>query len=121
MRQRYPSADIIKDVGSGLNFKRKGMRSLLVRLIAGDKLTVIVAHRDRLARFGVDLFRYLIEQNGGTLVVLDQTVYSPTKELTDDLLSILHIFSCRMHGLRRYKQSIKEDKDLSVDRAEGSS
>jgi putative resolvase len=113
MRERYPDAEIVKDIGSGLNFKRKGLRAILLRLLAGDKLTLVVAHRDRLARFGFELIQYLVEQNGGTVVVLDQTVHSPTTELTQDLLTILTVFSCRMHGLRKYRTQIQEDTLLT--------
>jgi putative resolvase len=113
MHKRYPSAEIVRDIGSGINFKRKGLRALLVRLLAGDKLTLVVAHKDRLARFGFDLVQYLVEQNGGTVVVLDQTLHSPTSELTQDLLSILTVFSCRIHGLRKYRHQIKEDTLLA--------
>ncbi|NER20318.1 MAG: IS607 family transposase [Symploca sp. SIO1B1] len=113
MQSLYPQAEIIKDIGSGLNFKRKGLRDLLDRLLRTDKLTLVVACRDRLARFGFELIEYLVEQNGGSIVVLDQTVYCPSTELTQDLLSILHVFSCRMHGLRKYSKKIKEDPDLS--------
>ncbi|MFB2922417.1 IS607 family transposase [Aerosakkonema funiforme] len=118
MQSLYPDAEIIKDIGSGLNFKRKGLRSLLDRLLRGDKLTLVVACRDRLARFGFELIQYLVEQNGGQIVVLDQTIYCPSSELTQDLLSILHVFSCRMHGLRKYSQKIKQDPDLSEPRPE---
>ena len=116
MRSIYPAAEVIRDIGSGINFKRKGLRTLLERLMQGDKLQVVIAHRDRLARFGIDLIQYLIEQNGGELVVLDQTEHIPQEELTQDLLAILHVFSCRMHGLRSYRDKIKEDKSLSDDR-----
>lgn len=103
MRQKYPQAEVIKDIGSGLSFKRKGLRSLLERLRGGAKLTLVVAHKDRLARFGFDLIKYLVEQNGGELVVLNQTVFSPEQELVHDITSIIHVFSCRLHGLRKYK------------------
>ena len=116
MRSIYPAAEVIRDIGSGINFKRKGLRTLLEWLMRGDKLQVVIAHRDRLARFGIDLIRYLIEQNGGELVVLDKTEHSPQEELTADLLAILHVFSCRMHGLRSYRDKIKEDKSLSDNR-----
>ncbi len=116
MRRIYPSAEVIRDIGSGINFKRKGLRTLLERLMQGDKLQVVIAHRDRLARFGIELIQYLIEQNGGELVVLDQTEHSPQEELTQDLLAILHVFSSRMHGLRSYRDKIKEDKSLSDNR-----
>ena len=112
MRESYPQAEIIQDVGSGLNFKRKGLLSLLGRLSRGDKLTIVVAHRDRLARFGFELFEYLAKQNGGEILVLNRTDLSPQRELVDDLLAIITVFSCRVQGLRRYHSKIKEDSDL---------
>ncbi len=114
LQKHYPEAEIIKDFGSGINFKRKGLRTLLERILRGDKLRVVVAHRDRLARFGGEVIQFLVEQNGGEVVVLNETVYgSPKEELTADLLAILHVFSRRMPGLRRYRDQIKEDRNLS--------
>ncbi len=113
LQERYPEAEIIQDFGSGINFKRKGLQRILDRVLCGDKLRVVVAHRDRLARFGSEVFRYLIEQNGGEVVVLNQTTHSPEQELTSDLLEILHVFSSRMYGLRRYCDEIKEDTNLT--------
>ncbi|OZH54622.1 DNA invertase [Hydrocoleum sp. CS-953] len=112
MQNQYPESEIIKDIGSGLNFKRKGLRTILDRILQGDKLKIIVACRDRLTRFGFELIQYLVEQNGGEIVVLDQTIHSPESEMVTDILSIIHVFSCRIHGLRKYKQKIKEDSDL---------
>jgi putative resolvase len=103
MQERFPQAEVIQDCGSGLNFKRKGLRSILERAMRGDKLRVVVAHRDRLCRFGFDLVRFVIERHGGEVVVLDDTKASPDKELVDDLLSIVHVFSCRLNGRRNYK------------------
>ena len=114
LQQHYPEAEIIQDFGSGINFNRKGLRTLLERILRGDKLRVVVAHRDRLARFGGEVIQFLVEQNGGEVVVLNETVYgSPEEELTADLLAILRVFSCRMPGLRRYRDQIKEDRNLS--------
>ncbi len=112
MQNQYPEAEVIKDIGSGLNFKRKGLRTILDRILQGDKLKIIVACRDRLTRFGFELIQYLVEQNGGEIVVLDNIVYSPESEMVADILSIIHVFSRRVHGLRKYKQKIKEDSDL---------
>ena len=120
MRELYPGAEIISDVAGGLNWKRRGLLSILERLHRGDKLEVVVAHRDRLARFGFDLIEWLVQQNGGSVVVLNQSDASPESELTEDLLAILHTFSCRMHGLRRYRTAIAQDQGLSEHPAEGS-
>jgi len=108
MREQYPGAKIVKDIGSGLNFRRKGLKALLESSMHGAKQTVIVAHRDRLGRFGFDLLKWIIERTGGELVVLDKTEHSPEQELTKDLLSILHVFSCRLHGLRSYKAKVNQ-------------
>ena len=74
-----------------------------------SRVISVIAHRDRLCRFGIGTIQYLVEQNGGEVVVLDKSVHSPTEELTADLLSILHVFSCRMPGLHRYRDAISED------------
>ena len=113
MQEQFPGANIVTDVGGGLNFQRKGLVSLLERLHRGDKLQIVVAHRDRLARFGFELIQWMAEQNGGEILVLDNTDHSPQQELTEDILAILHTFSCRIHGLRRYRNQIQADKDLS--------
>lgn len=109
MREKFPEGKIIKDIGSGINFKRRGLLSVLESAMRGDKLKVVVAHKDRIGRFGTDLIKWILEKSGGTLVVLDNDVLSPEQELTQDLLTILHVFSCRMHGLRSYRNKIATD------------
>lgn len=117
LRNIYPNSEVIKDIGSGLNFKRKGLQTLLERVMQGHKFRVVVSYRDRLARFGVDLIEHLIKQNGGELVVLNRPMeQSIESEVTEDLLAILHHFSCRMHGRRSHQNSKgdKSKKDKSV-------
>lgn len=118
MREQFPNAKIIKDIGSGLNFKRKWLNQILDECLSGVTITLVVAHRDRLCRFGFELIEYLINQNGGEILVLDDSKSSPEEELTEDLLAVLHVFSCRMYGLRRYCSEIKKDKNLSKHRTE---
>ena len=113
MRERYPDAEIVKDIGSGINFERKGLRSILERAMRGTVVTLVVAYRDRIARFGSQIIEFVLQQSGGQLVVLNEVSLSPEQELTTDLLTILHVFSCRLHGLRKYKAQIQEDPDLS--------
>ena len=108
MRARYSGADIVTDIGSGINYKRKGFKAILESAIDGNKLTVVVAHKDRLCRFGFDLIEWIINRAGGQVVVLQQDDLSPESELTKDLLTILHVFSGRMHGLRSYKDKISK-------------
>jgi predicted site-specific integrase-resolvase len=118
IRTRYPEHTIITDIGSGLNFKRKGFIALLESICKGDIAEVVVAHKDRLARFGYDLVKWFVEHYGGKLVVLNDVSQSPQQELVNDLLAIITVFSCRMHGLRKYKFEIKKDSDISNNRTE---
>ncbi|MBV5311414.1 IS607 family transposase [Chromatium okenii] len=108
IRNQYPQAEIIKDIGSGLNFKRKGLKVILERAMRGDCIQLVVAHRDRLARFGCELIQQVIEHNGGELVILDQSSHSSEHELTNDLLNILHVFSRRIPGLENYKKQVNQ-------------
>ena len=109
MQEQFPKAEIIKDIGSGINFKRKGLLSILESALLGHKLRIVVAYKDRLGRFGTDLIKWVLERNGGELLVLNHSELSPEQELTQDLLTILHVFSCRMHGLRSYRNKIAAD------------
>ncbi|EGJ28711.1 MULTISPECIES: IS607 family transposase [Moorena] len=60
MHSLFPQAEIIQDIGSGLNYKRFGLRTILERLMRCDQLTIVVACRDRLTRFGFELIEYLV-------------------------------------------------------------
>lgn len=112
LKQKYPDYEVVTDVGSGLNFKRKGFRRVLESVLSNSVSEIVVAHRDRLCIFGFELVQWICDKSDTKLVVLEQTSLSPTEELTKDLLSIIHVFSCRLYGLRKYSSSIKKDKDL---------
>jgi putative resolvase len=113
LRTRYPDHKIIEDYGSGLNFKRKGLNSLLESVLSGNVQQIVVTHKDRLSRFGFELFQSLADKYNTELLVLDESNLSPQAELVQDLLSIIHVFSSRLYGLRKYSRKIKEDQDLS--------
>ena len=112
LRERYPDHELIEDIGSGLNFKRKGFKALLDRILSGKVQEVIVTHKDRLCRFGFEFIRELADKNNCKLLVLDNTQLSPEGELVRDLISIIHVFSYRIYGLRKYAHKVKEDPDL---------
>ena len=113
MRERYPDAEIVSDIGSGLNYKRRGLNAILERACGGERIEVVVAYRDRPARFGAELIQSLIERGGGRVVVLNQIALSPQDEPAADLLAILTALGARVDGLRRYRKKIAEDSSLS--------
>ncbi|WP_434475049.1 IS607 family transposase, partial [Limnospira platensis] len=91
----YPEAEVVSEIGGGLNFKGKKMLALLGQVLSGDVGMVVVAHPDRLARWGFDLFRWLCEQNRCSLMVLNETSLSREPEMVEDILAILDCFSSR--------------------------
>ncbi|MBC6418703.1 MAG: IS607 family transposase [Prochloron sp. SP5CPC1] len=109
----YPTAEIISEIGGGLNFKRKKLTALLEKVMLGDIARIIIAHKDRLARFGFDFYQWNWEQFDCTIVVLNEKNLSPEAEMVEDILAILHCFSSRLYGLKRYKTEVEEDKNLS--------
>ena len=111
LREKYPNYRIIKDVGSGLNFKRKGFSTILDTAIKGNIGNIVVTHKDRLCRFGFELIEKLVnEYSSGKIVVLNRTETSPQEELVNDLISIITVFSARVYGLRSHtvKKAIKK-------------
>lgn len=109
LRKKYPHYRLIQDVGSGLNFHRRGLLSLLE--LANQKKIgeVVVAYRDRLSRFGFELVEQVIRWGGGKVTVLYQKDQSPQEELVEDLLSIVTVFSARVNGLRKYRKKLQEE------------
>jgi predicted site-specific integrase-resolvase len=73
----YPAAELITDIASGLNFKRKGLRAILEAVRTGNVGAIIVAHKDRLARCGFELIEWLCQLDGTKIVVLNQDNLSP--------------------------------------------
>lgn len=98
----------IEEVGGGLNFNRKRFLSMIDGVIAGDIGTVVIAHKDRLARFGLPLIEHLCEVHQCELIIMNNQSLSPEQELTQDLMTILHCFSSRLYGLRNYRKTLKE-------------
>lgn len=112
LTSKYPEGEIVTEIGGGLNFKRKKMLAVLERIMSGDIKRLVVAHKDRLARFGFDLFQWFCEQNRCELVVLNESSLSPGEEMVEDILAILHSFSSRLYAFRKYKTQMQEDPDL---------
>jgi excisionase family DNA binding protein len=114
-RPEYASYTVIQDIGSGINWKRKGLSTILDRCIQRDVGEVVVAHRDRLSRFAFDLVESIVKKAGGRITVLDNIGKTTEEELSEDLMSIVHIFNCRQQGKRSYKLKVQDNdnKDLS--------
>lgn len=110
LQSQCPGYALIQDVGSGLNWHRKGLQALLERVYQRDVEEVVVSHKDRLCRFGHELVEWIFQKAGVKLVVLsdrDHSIASNSdpdgtlaQELSDDLLSIITVFVAKNNGRR---------------------
>lgn len=104
--------EVIEDYGSGLNYNRKKWNKLIDECMTSEISTIIITHKDRFIRFGFEWFERFLEKFNVKIVVVNNESLSPTEELVQDIISILHVFSCRIYGLRKYKKKIKEDEEV---------
>lgn len=112
LSNQFPNHIVIKDIGSGLNYKRKGLLKLLELSNKRQLNQLVISSKDRLCRFGFELIEWQFLQNNSKILVLDQTDKSPQQEFTEDILAILQVFACRWNGKRKYKQcTITDAKD----------
>lgn len=102
----------ITDIGSGLNYNRKKWNQLLMEVMQNKIDTIYVTYKDRFIRFGFEWFERLCKMYNTKIVVLNNKTTSPDQELVDDLVSIIHVFSCRLYGLRKYKTKLEKDESL---------
>ena len=105
----YIISSIITDIGSGLDYNRKGFNSILY---SEKKQKILISYKDRFVRFGYSWFDNFLKSKGSEIIVVNNQTLSPQQELVEDLISIIQIFSCRIYGLRKYKQKIKNDEEL---------
>lgn len=101
--------NIYTDIGSGLNFNRKNWNLLLDRVQNKEIDKIIIAHKDRFIRFGFDWFEKFVNKFGCEIVIVNNKSLSPSEEMIQDLISIIHVFSCRLYGLRKYKKTLVEN------------
>ena len=93
----------IQDIGSGVNFKRKGLQTLLEHVMQGNIKRVVVAHKDRLARIGFNLIEWILNKYGTRILVCNQSNQSDYKEdLKEDLIAILTHYTAKYYGSRKY-------------------
>lgn len=97
---------VIKDIGGGLNYTRPKFLDLMNRVEKRELKTLVIAHKDRLCRFGFDYFEHFFKNHGCELIVANSQSLSPQQELLEDLLAVVHTFSCRLYGLRKYQKKI---------------
>ena len=95
--------EIIQDIGSGINYSKKGLKSLLKKINNKEISKIVVFYKDRLLRFGFELVECVANLNGCEIEVLDNTEKTEQQELVEDLIQIVTVFSCKLQGKRANK------------------
>jgi len=108
--------EIITDIGSGINYNKKGLDLLIDKIIQGTIERVVVLHKDRLLRFGFELVENIARKFGTIIEVVDNTPKTEEQELVEDLVQIITVFSCKLQGKRanKMKKIISELKDENI-------
>ena len=109
----------IEDFGSGLNYNRKKWNKLLDEVMENKIKTIVISNKDRFVRFGYDWFEKFCEKFNTKIMIVNNETLSPNEELVQDIISILHVFSCRLYGLRKYKNQIKKDEEIAKELQNG--
>ncbi len=105
--------EVIQDIGSGLNYNRKKWNKLIEEVMENKIDTIVITHKDRFIRFGYEWFEKFLLKFDTKLLVVNNEFLSPQEELVQDMISILHVFGCRIYGLRKYKKKIEEDEEIA--------
>ena len=102
--------EIITDIGSGINYNKKGLNQLIDMITNSEVEKIVVLYKDRLIRFGYELIENICNKYGTTIEIIDNTEKSEEQELVEDLIQIVTVFSCRLQGKRanKAKKMIKE-------------
>ena len=112
MRNLYPNYRIISDIGSGLNFNRRGLIEIINMAINSKLENLIIAYKDRLAKIGYELIEYIIKNySNGKITIINITEEStPLEEVSKDIISIMNIYVAKVNGMRKYKKPINDVK-----------
>lgn len=118
--EKFPGYTVVKDVGSGINYKRKGFQAILDKLFSGSVKKVVVAHQDRWSRFGFDFFQWLFSKFNAVLESVDSPTKANGEDLVGDIMEIFTVFSARYYGKRKYTKREKSDnpEDSGVSESE---
>jgi putative resolvase len=103
--------EILSDLGSGMNYHKRGLRTLLERIVAGDVDRLVLTHQDRLLRFGAELVFAICEIKDIEVVIINKGEEpSFEEELAQDVLEIITVFSARLYGKRSHKNQTMLEK-----------
>ena len=111
LQAEFPKYKLVTDIGSGINYQRKGFQTILEQLFNRNIKEVVVAYPDRWSRLGFDLFEWIFEKFGAKLTYINQNNKTPQEELLSDVMEVFTVFSARYYGSRKYKSKNNKTKN----------
>ena len=105
---KYQTFEIISDIGSGINYNKKGLQKLIEKINRKEVDIIVVQYKDRLLRFGFELIEYFASLNNVKIEVLDKKDKSEEQELTEDLIQIITVFSSKLQRKSKTKALIND-------------
>lgn len=101
-------SELISDLGSGINFKKRGLCRLMDLVMSGKVEKVVVTHRDRLVRFGYELIEQICHRHGTKIITLEDKTATFESELAQDVITIITVFSAKLYGSRSHQNKEKK-------------
>lgn len=108
--ETYGAGEVIRDLGSGLNYRKPGFRKLVKMICEGQVKRLVLMHKDRLLRYGAEIVFQLCQYYGTEVVILENTDASFEETLAQDVIEIITVFSARLYGARSHKHRKKHQQ-----------
>ena len=102
LQEKYPDYEVVYDIGSGINFKRRGLQKIIQYAVENQLNEIVITYKDRLCRIGYDMIEFIIKKySNGKITVLNPSDGNHADEITIDLIEIITVYSSKIHGTRR--------------------
>ncbi len=113
MKDKYPDYIMISDIGSGINFNRKGLNKIIDLGINNKINKLVIAYKDRLTRFGFEMIERILKVYSNCDIIIENKNVDdnkPEEEVMQDVLQIFNVFNAKINGMRKYK--VKKNKEI---------
>lgn len=105
--KEFEAPEVIEDIGSGINYKKKGLKKLIKDVIMGKVKRIVVSFEDRLLRFGIELLSQICEIMGVEIIITNEQKNKSSQErFVEDVLTILTVYCSKIYGSRSHKNNV---------------
>lgn len=107
----YSKLEVIEDIGSGINYKKRGIKKVISQLLSGEVERIVISYEDRLVRFGIEILQQICKAFDVTIEVIhEKSKKGFEEELASDVLTILTVFCSKIYGRRSHEKRKKRQE-----------